>query len=153
MVNLRPMALSDVPEVQALVERTIRTSYHGVYSPRAIEFFIRYHGEGEIIGDLREGISLVAVQKNIIIGTATLRGDLITRVFVEPDEQGRGIGGRLMEALLEGARKNGLKAVRLDASVVSREVYEHMGFALVAERSHDLGDGDSLPYHEMVRRL
>ena len=143
----------DVPEVRSLVERTVRRSYQGIYCEAAIEFFVRYHGEEEIRRDLREGVSLVALHGPEFVGTATLREGVMTRVFVEPSMQGMGIGGCLMRALIDRARKEGLKEVRLDASLVSRVVYEHMGFVLIACRSHDLGDGDTLPYYEMVLYL
>ncbi|MBI0581892.1 MAG: GNAT family N-acetyltransferase [Methanomassiliicoccales archaeon] len=152
-VKFRAMTEDDVPEVRSLVERTIRTSYRGVYSEAAIEFFVRYHREDDIRRDLRERTSLVAFNKGGIVGTATLSGDMITRVFVDPERQGLGIGGRLVRMLLERARAGGLKAVHLDASLVSRAMYERMGFVLVSDRSHDLGDGDTLPYHEMMMDL
>jgi predicted N-acetyltransferase YhbS len=152
-IEYRAMTEDDVPEVRSLVERTVRTSYRGVYSGAAIEFFVRYHGIEDIKRDLLEGTSIVAVTDHGIVGTATLRGDIIARVFVEPDMQGRGVGGSLMRMLLERARIDGLAAIRLDASLVSRSAYEHLGFTLVADRSHALGDGDMLPYHKMVLRL
>jgi GNAT superfamily N-acetyltransferase len=152
-IEHRTMTEDDVPEVRSLVERTIRTSYCGVYSEAAIEFFVRYHGEDDIRRDLREGAILVALIDRAIVGTATLSGDMLTRVFVDPERQGLGIGGRLVRALLERARTSGLKTVRLDASLVSKAVYEHMGFVLVSDRSHDLGGGDTLPYHEMIMDL
>ncbi len=146
----RPMVPEDAAEVRALVERTVRESYHGVYSEAAIEFFVRYHGEDEIRRDIEQGFSIVACDGRRIVGTATLRGDSITRVFVSPERQGEGIGGRLMRVVLDRARSSGLKAVRLDASLVSRRMYEHLGFTVVADRDHDLGDGETLPYHEMA---
>jgi GNAT superfamily N-acetyltransferase len=152
-IGYRAMVEDDVPEVRSLVERTVRRSYRSVYGEAAIEFFVRYHGEEEIRRVLREGVSLVALRGPEIVGTATLRDGVMTRVFVDPDMQGLGIGGHLMRALIDRAREEDLKEVRLDASLVSRAVYEHMGFVLLAHRSHDLGDGDTLPYHEMVLYL
>ncbi len=152
-IEYRRMTQSDVPEVRSMVERTVRTSYRGVYSEAAIEFFIKYHGEDAIRKDLQEGSGLVAVHDSKIVGTATLRGDMIARVFVAPGMQGQGIGGRLMRVLIEQARTAGPTFLRLDASLASRAFYEHMGFIVVADRSHDLGNGDALPYHEMVLLL
>ena len=98
------MVLDDVADVRALVERTVRESYRGVYSEAAIEFFVRFHGEDDIRKDLERGFCIVACIDDSIVGTATLRGDLITRVFVEPEMQGNGIGGSPMRGLLDPAR-------------------------------------------------
>ncbi len=152
-ISYRPMVPEDAAEVRALVERTVRESYRGVYSEAAIEFFVRYHGEEEIRRDAEEWFCVVACTGGRIVGTATLREDTIARVFVEPERQGEGIGGCLMRMVLDRARSSGLKAVRLDASLVSKDMYEHLGFQAVADRVHDLGDGQTLPYYEMVLRL
>lgn len=152
-IEYRPMVLDDSAEVRSLVERTVRESYRGAYSEAAIEFFVRYHGEDEIRKDIEKGFCIVACMNGRIVGTATLRGDTVTRVFVGPELQGKGIGGHLMRMVLDRAWRSGLEAVHLDASLVSRGMYEHLGFAVVADRNHDLGDGEGLPYHEMVLRL
>ena len=96
-VELRDMSMGDVPEVRSLIERTVRTSYRDAYSKQAIEFFVRYHGESAIRKDLRQGTCLVAHAGGGIVGTATLRGDIVTRVFVAPERQGIGIGRELIQ--------------------------------------------------------
>lgn len=150
--DIRPMIESDVPAVRSLVIRTIRTSYHGVYSPAAIDFFLRYHELDDIRRDL-PGVCLIALADGKLVGTAALVDGEIRRVFVEPSFQGRGIGRKLVATLIERARADGVPRLRLDASLVSRRMYRRMGFVLVAERVHDLGGGEVLPYHEMVLDL
>lgn len=152
-IEYRPMTADDIVEVRALVESTVRTSYRGAYSQAAIEFFVQYHNENAIRNDLRKGVCIVACTGDEIVGTASLIGDLITRVFVMPRYQGNGVGGHLLRLLLARARSSDLDTLRLDASLVSRPVYEHLGFMVVADQWHDLGGGDALPYHEMVMRL
>jgi GNAT superfamily N-acetyltransferase len=152
-VIYRPMGSGDVPVVRALVERTIRTSYREVYSSVAIEFFVHYHSEEDITTDALDGAALVAVVNGEVVGTAALRGAELRRVFVEPSFQGQGIGTAMTAALLHRAWVEGIVQVRLDASLVSRVMYERMGFVAVANRSHDLGGGDSLPYCEMILDL
>jgi predicted N-acetyltransferase YhbS len=152
-IEVRAMGTGDVPDVRSLIERTVRASYRDAYSERAIEFFIHYHGENAIMKDLRHSTCLVALVRGEIVGTATLRGESIIRVFVEPEWQGTGIGRELIGSLLDQARASGSELVKLDASLVSRTFYERLGFLVVADRSHDLGNGHVLPYLKMMLRL
>jgi GNAT superfamily N-acetyltransferase len=152
-IGYRVMYTGDVPAVRDLVERTVRTSFRGVYSPRAIEFFVRYHCLEDITADARTGVAMVAILDGEVVGTAALRGAKLRRVFVEPALQGRGIGTAMVVAMLHLARDKGIGQTRLDASMVSRKMYERIGFIVAAVDSHDLGDGDSLPYYQMVKDL
>lgn len=95
----------------------------------------------------------MAILDGEVVGTAALRGAKLRRVFVEPALQGRGIGTAMVVAMLHLARDKGIGQTRLDASMVSRKMYERIGFIVAAVDSHDLGDGDSLPYYQMVKDL
>ena len=149
----RPMVIFDVPEVHGLIRRTIRACYRGVYSNGAVAFFERYHDVVNLESELQDGHCMVACREGSIIGVGALMGGVIKSVFVEPTMQGRGIGHRLMELLHDEARRKGLLEVRLDSSLVAHRFYLGMGYATVNEASLDLGDGDSLPYFEMVLEL
>jgi GNAT superfamily N-acetyltransferase len=88
-----------------------------------------------------------------MVGTGTLVDGEIRRVFVDPEHQGRGVGRGLMERLIERARTEGWTVATLDASLVSRSMYEHLGFRFVREGRHDLGAGLSLDYTVMALDL
>ncbi|WP_434589708.1 bifunctional helix-turn-helix transcriptional regulator/GNAT family N-acetyltransferase [Streptomyces sp. A5-4] len=67
-------------------------------------------------------------------GTARLR-----LLFVDPDARGHGLGGRLVEAVVEFAYEVGYREVVLwtnDVLVAARKIYQRAGFTLVAEKPH-----------------
>ncbi len=149
----RPMTITDVPVVHALIQRTIGACYRGVYSDGAVSFFERYHQEESIERDLRNGHCLVASCDDRIVGVGALVRGTVKRVFVEPSAQGKGIGRRLMEELHSVARAKGLRELRLDSSLVAVGFYRGLGYVTVSEAIIDLGGGDTLPYLEMMIRL
>jgi GNAT superfamily N-acetyltransferase len=149
----REMDKEDVGAVRGLVCRTVDVSYRGAYSPRAIAFFKEYHSPQNIERDAISGTTLVAFRDGVLVGTGTLVDGEIKRVFVDPEHQGRGIGRGLMERLIERARKEGRATATLDASLVSRSMYEHMGFRSIREGRRDLGDNLSLDYTVMALDL
>lgn len=64
--------------------------------------------------------------RHMVVGTARLTPD--GRLAVLKPFRGRGVGAKLLEAVLECARGSGLKEVTLHAQVHARGFYEKYGF-------------------------
>ncbi|MGZ4411779.1 MAG: GNAT family N-acetyltransferase [Gaiellaceae bacterium] len=152
-LEIRPLEDGDLPGVLELVQATIDACYPGVYPPRAVEFFRRYHGETSIREDAQAGHTVVAIADARMVGTGTLLGEGIRRVFLRPDRQGRGLGREIMRVLEERARADGAEALELDASLVAERFYLGLGYEVVAGKSIDVGGGERLRYLEMTKRL
>ncbi len=84
------------------------------------------------------------------IGTARMqaRGH-IGRIAVIKVWRKRGVGARLVEALVEVAREAGLASVDLDSQVHAVGFYEKLGF----EARGDVFMEAGIPHQNMVRRL
>jgi GNAT superfamily N-acetyltransferase len=55
----------------------------------------------------------------------------LAELYVLPAERGRGVGGRLMEAVVERARSRGASHIEIgvdEPDAVARHLYERMGF-------------------------
>jgi len=150
---LREFRAEDAGIVKQLIDETIDGSYAATYPPKAIEFFKQYHCVEQILADARNGQTLVLQTGAALIGTGTLLGKEIKRMFVAPGAQRRGFGRRLLVALEELARADGLKTIELYASLVARPFYEAMGFRLVKESCVLLDDGERLDCFVMTKDL
>jgi GNAT superfamily N-acetyltransferase len=81
----------------------------------------------------------VAVDRDEVVGSAALRdlGDgrvELKRMYLRPDQRGRGLGRELLALALEWARTHDMRAVRLDTSermVAAQRLYEAHGFERV----------------------
>src|SRR5947207_2816796 len=63
----------------------------------------------------------IAVDGDTVVGSVALRdlGDNaveLKRMYLRPDQRGRGLGKRLLGLALDWARANGMRSVRLDTS-------------------------------------
>lgn len=152
-MRFRPFEPADLEPVFALVARTIETSYAGVYGPAAVDHFHEHHARGEIRRAAEEGCTVLLEQDGRLLATGTLVGDHVDRVYVAPEHQGRGLGRRVMAALEQQARRDGVRTIRLAASIPARVFYLRLGYRLVSEECHDFPDGDCLPWFKMAKDL
>jgi len=152
-LTLREFRPADLDEVHALVARTIEASYAGVYCRTAIDHFHEHHARDAIVKDAAEGYTLVLEADGSIVGTGSLVGAYIGRMYVAPEHQGRGFGGRILEALEARARAGGVETINLAASIPARRFYEREGYRLVAQRAHEFPDGERLDWFEMAKVL
>ncbi|MDE6967617.1 MAG: ribosomal protein S18-alanine N-acetyltransferase [Clostridia bacterium] len=96
-------------------------------------------------------IMLVAEKDNKVIGYAGIypSGD-ITNIAVLPEVRGNGYGKKLVENLIEIARKNNIDTIFLEVRQSNRlaiKLYEKCGFKLISKRTKYYKDGeDALIY-------
>ena len=86
-------APSDLETVFDIAQSTIRAIYPHYYPAGAVDFFLAHHSRENISADIEAGRVSLAVSDGKAVGTVTVIGDSINRLFVLPDEQGKGFGG------------------------------------------------------------
>ncbi len=152
-VILRIFEPADIEPVYILVMGTIDKSYTGVYPEEAIRFFKQYHCKENIYDDYLNGYTIIAELEREIVGTGTLLGANIRRVFVNKCYQGHGLGKLIMKKLENRASKEGLKAVDLSASLTAKRFYDSLGYVTQAEKYIDVGKDIKLIYYQMLKDL
>jgi len=150
---LREFRQTDLFAVKSLVHRTIAICYPGHYCLEAVRFFANYHSEPAILHDAQEGWTLVLEKAGRVLGTGTLVGDEIKRVFVEPGLQKHGLGRLIMQRLEEKAASLGIATIRLDASLPAQSFYDTLGYATIERASLEVENGRRLDYFKMCKTL
>ena len=151
--SIRLFREEDLMALKSMIHRVIATCYPGHYGTEAVRFFMRYHDEQAIRKDAREGCAVVLDRAGRMIGTGTLVGDEIKRVFVDVMAQRQGIGRRIMKSLEEKARESGITMVRLDASLPAKVFYDALGYVTLEKTFLPLENGRRLDYFKMQRSL
>ena len=143
----------DLDKIKEIIDITIDKCYVNIYSPEAINYFKQCHSKENILSDAKRGTTLTLIDNLEIIGTGTLLGEEIKRVFVLRQYQGQGLGKLIMTHLEEHAVKERLKKVTLCSLLVSKKFYEKLRYTQIKENFIDLGNGEKLDHYEMFKEL
>ena len=85
-----------------------------------------------------------------IVGTGSIRGNEICRLFILPEHQAKGYGNRLMD-FLEDMVFRKYQAVHIDASFPAESMYLKRGYRIKTYEKIETGGGDYLCYHTMEK--
>lgn len=152
-LKIRRFRESDLGPLLRLIHETIDVSYGAVYPPRAVDFFKTFHSEQKILARSETGTVLVIEEEGALTATGSIVEGEIFAVFVDPRFQKGGRGRVLMLALEDEARAQGVTESELSVSLPSLPFYRGLGYAVVEERSRDVGEGQRLDFWKAKKRL
>jgi GNAT superfamily N-acetyltransferase len=95
---------------------------------------------------------LLALSGDDIVGMIEMRNwRHVSLLFVDPEFQGKGIGGKLLEKAVETCRLTdpALGSVTVNSSPNALRAYERMGFAAIG-REQDINGVRSVPMEKML---
>ena len=139
-----------VSEVYELIQRTIAEIYTRYYSDEAVRFFSELHSEKNILKDILDGKVYAVTLGQDVVGTGTLNGDHIRRVFVLPQFQRQGIGTLIMDFFESKIIKNH-GAAWLDSSLPAGKFYKNRGYVTKEYEEHKLENNKVLAYEIMCK--
>ena len=152
-MKIIPATPADFETVREITQETIRTVYPRYYPAGAVEFFLAHHNDASIERDIRKNIVFLCISDSCdAVGTVTVSGNEIGRLFVLPDCQGMGYGRALLDfAEQEIARK--YEFAVLDVSFSAKAIYLKRGYEAVNWHVIETENGDFLCFDEMRRKL
>jgi GNAT superfamily N-acetyltransferase len=149
-ILLRQATETDLETVRQIAHETILTVYPHYYPAGAVEFFLAHHSERHIAEDLAVGNVFLAMAAGGAVGTVTVRGNEICRMFVLPARQKQGYGKALLIFAERQISKNHT-VIRLDASLPAKAIYLKHGYRTVASHAIQTENGDFLCYDVMEK--
>lgn len=104
------------PEVIAQVEKS--------FTPEAVEVL------------LNKRKVFVASTQDDLIATASLDGDVVRTVFVDPARQNSGVGRKLMETIHAEALNTGMLSLLVPSSLTAEGFYASLGYRKIRDEFH-----------------
>lgn len=149
-VNIRKAGPADLPMAGFITRRTIQDIYPRYYPRGAVEFFLDWHSDKNILPDIGAGEVYLLFDGGMAVGTVTLHGDEITRLYVLPQLQGRGYGRALLD-FAEKAIGEKYGKIRLEASLPAATLYWKRGYRVVDMLTETVGHGNVLCWDVMEK--
>ena len=153
IVELRILERKFDRQALECILRSVEISNSPDYPPAIIDFQLHTHYTMDWLSKkMQSSYFVVALIDNRVVGTGSLDGNEVTTVFVEPDQQQRGIGRTIMAELERYAKSQGIREVVLNSSITARGFYKKLDYALVEETVRDY-QGDKVITYLMKKRL
>lgn len=149
---IRLAEISDLEPVLQITHDTISEIYSHYYAEGVVEFFLGHHSREHILSDIEEGIVWLLEEDGGIVGTVTIKGNAVNRLFVLPEWQSHGYGSRLMD-FAEYKIAERFTHVHIDSSFAAKEMYLKRGYKEKKTCRIQSDNGDILIYDEMEKRV
>ena len=149
-IKIRKFDREEVNLLYKMIQATIDISYCKVYTAEAVDYFKECHSIGEILNDAKHGYAVVAEYNGEILGTGTLLGSNVRRVYVDSAHQRDGIGKQIVADIER--RSKGLY-LDLAASLVSLPFWESCGYQIQREAFIPVRNDQKLRYYKMAKKI
>ncbi len=149
---VRRFSPDDAERLSRLIVRNLQLVNIHDYSREAIDALIHTYTTNRIRHLAENSYTIVCVDGENVVGTASLDGDRVRNVFVDVDRHGRGIGRLMMNEIEDHARANQLQRLFLHSGIAGEGFYHKLGYTTIAPIEHDL-DGVPLPLIKMEKEL
>jgi len=132
-IKVRPARIAEADAISRVILAALRTSNARDYPVSVIERVQSGFGPGAIERFMLQRQVFVASEGNVVVGTASLEGEVVRSVFVDPDRHRQGIGRLLMAELEAVARNAGAVRMVVPSSLTAQAFYLALGFNVVRE--------------------
>lgn len=152
-MSLKRAVLSDLETIKHIVKLTISEIYPHYYPNGAVEFFLKHHSETNIVHDIEQNqVFLCQNAEGAVVGTVTLAGNEVCRLFVLPACQGSGYGTEMLD-YAEKVIAGRASEVVLAASLPAKKMYLDRGYEAVSYHVITTDNHDFLCYDVMRKQV
>lgn len=149
---IRLAEISDLEPVLQITHDTISEIYSHYYAEGVVEFFLEHHSREHILSNIEEGIVWLLEEDGVIVGTVTIKGNAVNRLFVLSEWQSHGYGSQLMD-FAEDKIAERFTHVHIDSSLAAKEMYLKRGYREKKTCRIQADNDDILIYDEMEKQV
>lgn len=110
------------------MRETVVKSNSKDYSKEAVECLCNEFVPERLLKDSKRMDIFVASEKSELLGTISLIGNRISRMFVLPEVQGKKIGSKLIRHVEAFGKKEGKTILRVRSSLTAYGFYQKLGY-------------------------
>lgn len=136
VLTIRRATDKDAEAVSRVIIAALRETNARDYTPDIIARVEQSFSPPAMLEFFRRRQVFVAVIGETLVGTASLDGDTVRSMFVDPAFQGHGVGRRLMSEVEQAARADGVATLTVPSSVTAEPFYARLGFRAIRDSYH-----------------
>ena len=149
---IRRATIRDVTKLSYLIKKNALYVEENNYTLNQRKAWADQNKPKDIKEMLKTRIVFCAIENNKLVGTISLKENLVCGMYVSYSKRGKGVGQKLIGFLEEFAKSNGLKELILTASPNGLGFYKKNGFKAYGEMTH-VFDGIEFPEIKMKKQL
>lgn len=149
---IRIAQVKDLECILLITRDTISEIYSHYYAKGVVDFFLKHHSRENILSDINNQIVWVLEEDESVVGTVTVKGNAVYRLFVLPKYQSNGYGSKLMD-FAESKIAEKFSNIHIDSSLPAKEMYLKRGYKEKNTCKIQSENGDVLVYDEMEKLL
>lgn len=135
-IEIRTANEDDAEGISEVIIAALRTTNAKDYSQAVIEQVEKSFSPSAVAALISKRMVFVALEEGKVVGTASLGGQVVRTVFVQPCSHGQGIGSELMSTIEQTARGLGIEVLRVPSSITAERFYKKLGYSAVRETFH-----------------
>lgn len=137
--------------VKMITHTTIQEIYPRFYPAGCVNFFLSHHNDQNIFNDLlSKSVYLIYNIEQCAVGTITIKGNEIGRLFVLPAYQKKGYGKQLIDFAEKKIAKS-YESIQLDTSLASKMMYIKRGYKEKETHSFECETGEVICFDVMSK--
>ena len=130
-LTIRKFTPNDAKPVSNLTRKTLNEVNSKDYPQEVIQFLCENYSPQKIVEKSQTRLLYIAEDNDRIVGTVSLKDNIILAMFVDPMFHHQGIGTQLMQRVETVAREKGYCVVNVPSSVTAYEFYKRRGYQMV----------------------
>ena len=151
-MNIVKAKIENFEDVKLITHKTIKEIYPHYYLRGVVDFFLEHHNSENITKDILADIVYLIMDGEEALGTVTIKGNEICRLFVLPQHQRKGAGKQLLD-FAEERIANKYTDIILDSSLPAKDIYRKRGYMIIASHKVVTENEDVLCYDLMKKNI
>jgi diamine N-acetyltransferase len=165
MITIDKAGLEDYKIIQEIAYKTWPHTYGEILSENQLDYMLdAFYSESVLKENIKEKGHqfLLAKEKDTVLGFASFEHNYlqknktrIHKIYILPENQGKGIGKLLIDAIEKFANENHSSALSLNVNRFNKALtfYKKMGFEIIAHEDIEIGHGFLMEDYIMEKPL
>jgi diamine N-acetyltransferase len=165
MIEISIATVNDIVTIQTIAKITWPVAYGEILSQAQLDYMLYKMYSDEVLKDnlTNKGHHFILAKENdVCLGFASFEYNYISKdvtrlhkLYLLPSAQGKGVGKKLIDAIVEKAQKNHSTSLSLNVNRFNKAVsfYKKVGFEIIAEEDLDIGDGYLMEDYKMELKI